>query len=481
MGRFIVYGGSCIGIVIIIFILFSNQQAAIKELQYELQQSISKQEGVIQKTRDELLRVLSINAGPAGNSANVTMRQAAAGQRALDLGMKAMEAGNTDQAILFFINGVNHDPSRMELIRALANAALNSTNHDIIDRVIGILELVIIQIPADDISETLNYIARLKDINITPLQKISSEEAKKRWDEINAEYSPEKIWQHSELISLGLSDIESLEQEIEQAQIDIDNDLFKRILKESEQLSKQLKVIQLTLPIYTHVESCVAQLSDAIAVDNPDQALISSLYMSGQNMLSQIWGQLQYLPISMQDAFKKLPNKLYELEFIYQKKIWYPILTSEIENMKAIINYKSYNYTTKINNIIAIQEKLMATMNLITSQELKDQFLIGMKEVTTALKDLTVKRHSAYQRWTLVQLNGFLTQWNDKLRVSDETAMEIYDTYRIAEIDENLLIPEVRRMFEHVMTCMIEKLGAKEGAALEYRQATSEKKRLEEF
>ena len=238
----------------------TQAQASLSELQTAAFQSASAQQRTaIESARDDMLKCLAKDAGAAGSSANVAAKQAAAGQRALELGVKEIESGNTEKAMLLFINGINHDPSRLELIRALADAAFTTDNGDIAERAIGVLELATIQVSPDDMPETLNQIARLRDkFAPSTVKTVSPEEALKQWQEIKDVYLPESIWLDSRLVGEGLSEIEFLGQQIDVSRTDGQDDRFASVLNECLELSASLQSKRPANPIFRNLSaSCI--------------------------------------------------------------------------------------------------------------------------------------------------------------------------------------------------------------------------------
>ncbi len=447
-----------------------------------LQSASDIQRTTIDRARDDLLKCLAKDSGPAGSSANVASRQAAAGQRAVELGAKALEAGNNDEAVLLFINGINHDPSRLELIRALADAARSSTNVDIAERAIGVLELATIQVAPDDMPETLNHIASLRGIFApSPVQRLRPEEALQQWHEINAQFSPEAIWRDENLVGVGLSEIEFLGQQIDASRIGGQDDRFDTVLNDCLELSARLQSIQTALPLYIHVSNCIAQMSAALNTDAPDPALISSLSASAQALIAQIWGQMPHLPVPMRSAFNELPALIHDVEVVFQQKTSAPILARAIENMRRAVNNKSGSYTERINRISAALESAAADADLITARDLRNEFFKEAKMVRDALLALELDRRSAYQRWALGCLNGFMNDWNRDKFTTNDNAKKFFARHQIATIDETLIIPEVARILARVMVCMTGELDAKSGSTTEYELAAAAKKRLEDF
>lgn len=461
----------------------TQAQASLSELQTAAFQSASAQQRTaIESARDDMLKCLAKDAGAAGSSANVAAKQAAAGQRALELGVKEIESGNTEKAILLFINGINHDPSRLELIRALADAAFTTDNGDIAERAIGVLELATIQVSPDDMPETLNQIARLRDkFAPSTVKTVSPEEALKQWQEIKDVYLPESIWLDSRLVGEGLSEIEFLGQQIDVSRTDGQDDRFASVLNECLELSASLQTVQTALPLFLHITNCISQMSAALNTATPDTALVSSLSASAQSLLAQIWGQMPHLPASMRSAFNKLPGQIHDKEVAFQQKASTPIHARAIEIIKRAEGNRAGTLTDRINRISSALDMAATNADLITARELRNDFFKEARAVRDSLLKLELERRYAYQRWALERVNGFMNDWNRQKIVNNDDAKKMFSKHQIAMIDETLIIPEVARILARVMACMTGELGAKDGSKAEFDFAASAKKRLEDF
>ncbi len=466
-----------------ILALIAQTRASLLESQAtSLKHASDSQTTAIENAKNDLITRLAADAAPAGNSAGVHSKQAAAGDRALALGKKALEDGKTEQAILLFINGINHNPGRFELVRALADAASNTSNPELAEHAIGVLEMATMRVAPDDIPETLNQIARLKEkhapgkpVLLTP------EEALKQWEEIQAEYSPDKVWENNVLINQGLSAIEFLGQHMDISMVDGNDERFDNIMRECLELSARLQAVQSSLPIYVHIAKCVEQMREALNAHTPDATLMASISASAQGVLSQAWGQMQNLPEPMRAAFNQLPAQINQAQEEFQNKTSIPILEKVRATLDEAVNNPYGSFTERINRIATALDEATAEVDLITSRELRNEFFKKAKEARNVLLGLELGRRAAYQRWALEKLNGFMREWNGSMYQSAASAKDLFQAYQIVSIDETLLTPEVARMFARVMSCMTGKLGAKGGSDIEYDLASSYKKRLEGF
>lgn len=421
---------------------------------------------------------------PTGSSAPVVAKQAAAGQRALELGGKALEAGQPDEALLYFINGMNHDPSRMELVRGLADSALKSGSIELTERALGILELATFQVAPDDVSAVLDRMAELRATSAPlPIPKLSPEEAAEEFEEMPDTYHPDTIWENENKIAEGLSEIDFFLRIIEVSRLDFDADRFSAIIGEADALARSLRQIQEGLHFYRHLAACVAEMDAMVREDSPDAARFASVSASAQGTLSQIWGGLAPLPKAMQDGFRSFPARMSEIEEQFRDKISTPHYDHALASIETAASDDSGNFTTRIQRISDALDEAAREGEKIASGEKRGRLLKEIRNARDLLMKLEIDRRAAYQRWSLIRLNGFMLDWNNLAitRKNSSRAKQFFRKQEIARIDESLLVPEAGRIFGRVISIMIGQLNAVEGSEIEYRMAVTGKKKLEEF
>jgi len=436
----------------------------------------------VDSVRVDILKCLAKDAAPAGNSVAVGSRQAAAGQRALELGSKALASGQTDVAMLYFINGLNHDPSRMELVQRLADAALQGGSVELADRAVGVLELATMQVAPDDMSAVLGRIAEIRaKIAPPPVPKLSPDEAVKRVEELSQAYAPERTWNESERIAEGLSALDQLEETIEVSRADIDDPGYSAVIARCDALGDALRRIQAAQPLYQHVISCVALLRATAAEDSPDVARFASVSASAQSVLSQMWGGWDGLPKGMQAALGACPDQIRRAEASMQEKLSAAPNRRATAIIEGALANRSGSRTDQIRRISGAVESAAREAESIVTSGLKFKLLDLIKKARERQADLDIERRAAYQEWALERLNGFMADWNSRKSVSDEEAKGFFSKREIEKIDETLLVPEVARVLGRVMSCMTGELNAKDGSATEYQMASAKKKRMEDF
>lgn len=434
------------------------------------------------ETREGIYRVLAKDASPVGNNAAVGSKQAAAGQRALDLGKQALAAGETDKALLYFINGVNHDPGRMDLVQSLANAALQSRDLALCERAVGILELATLQISPDDMSTVLNFTDKLRAKGTPPPpRQISPEDAANRLQELHASYDPNLIWSDASKVASGISEIEFIQQVIDVSRADNTDDRYFMAIQKSSEFSTSLQRLQGSLFLYQHVSTCLEQMNSIVQAADPDVVLFTSVSASAQAVLAQIWGGINSLPEAMQKKLYSFPEQMKTIEEDLKLKISTGPYLKTVSILSQARSSQKGSITDRIFHVTDAMEKVAIEAEAIASNKLRIQYFEEIKKTKEHLVHLELDRRAAYQQWALQCANAFMTEWNDYKVGTNKRAKSLFHKYSISEIDETLLVPEVSRVVGRVMTCVTGELDSKGGAEIEFQMGASKKKRLEDF
>lgn len=431
---------------------------------------------------EDIVQILAKDAAPAGNSIVVGAKQTAAGQRALDLGKKSLKTGQIDKAMLYFINGVNHDPSRMELVQCLAETALKSGSKELEDRASGILELATMQVAPDDMSILLDRIAELRAKTAQiPAPKLSPTEANKKIQELSAMYAPNLAWKDSAKVDAGLSEIEFFQQMIDISRRDSNDNNYSAAVKKSAELAINLQRIQGSIPLFQYVSKCVVQMKAIAEADAPDLARFSSVNASAQGVLAQIWGGMDGLPPEMQRDINATPAFMRMLEEKLQENTSMASYTGCLAKLTKAETDQAGLFTDRIQRLVEAMEYVATQVDFITSMKLRLNLFERIKKSRKILAELELNRRSAYQEWALTCVNGFMKEWNMRTIGTDKLAQGLFHNHQVAMIDETILVPEVARVLNRVMTCITGELDAKLGSEAEYQMAARPKMRLEDF
>ena len=436
----------------------------------------------VNSSHEELVVMLAKDAPGAGASSAVGTRQSAAGQRALVLGQAAFESGDHEKALLFYINGLNHDPSRGELIDRVVDIAMMIAPSELAERALGVLELATLQVAPDDLDALLEKISSLRTRLAPPAaERLSPEQAAAEIQKISDQYNPDAIWKDPEQLAAGNAQIEFMQQLLEEALVSEQAEAYSAAIDKSQELSERINNIQSVYPLYQHASACLSQMVEVAASANPDKSRFAALNASAHATLSQVWGATGGLPDSMKSEIEALPMQLDAAEKQLQEKVSKPFYAKAVDDLKSARDDQSGTITARMRRLINATESAATQIENITDQSMRMQLFDFIKKGREAIAALELERRKAYQLKSLASLKGFLDGWNSNKSVSNKEAWALFYKHNIPQIDETLLVPEVSRVLNRVITLMAGEMNAADGSWAEHEMASGKKNRLDDL
>ena len=432
--------------------------------------------------RVEMTKIMARDSGSPGNSATVNSHHVAAGSRALELGITAQDSNEIEKAALYFVNGINHDPSNMELIEALASAAKASGISYLRTRSIGILELATMQVTPDQMNRVLFLIDELRELSEpVELTNLSVGQLSEKWTSIGKEFNPERIWNNAERVNDGLAEIEYF---ISDCEIFLDENNSAVMKKQTKELEDSLTLVLVNLSAYSYTNSCVEQMeaiSEMALVSNPEkEEQYKSLLISANSSLPQIWGNTPKLPETMRKKIEAFPLRISRSLLAFQKK------TSQ-ENYDSIKNslikakeFKSgeKRISTRINRIKDSIQEAKFGMQKISYQPFAKEILVEINNSSKKIVDLDIDRRTKYQAWVIDICKKFWIWHGKEILFDDEDALKFFEDLGIAKIDERLLVPEVSSLLGRVVQEIVKEEEKKQGHKIQRYMASALKRSL---
>mgnify|MGYP003590532323 CR=1 FL=1 len=436
----------------------------------------------VNSSHEDLVAMLAKDASGAGASSAVGTRQSAAGQRALVLGQAAFASGDHEKALLYYINGLNHDPSRGELIDRVVDVAMMIAPSELAERALGVLELATLQVAPDDLDALLEKIASLRTRLAPPAaERLSPEQAVAEIQKISDQYNPDAIWKDPEQLAAGNAQIEFMQQLLEETLVSEQAAAYSDAINKSQELLERIQNIQSVYPLYHHVTACLSQMVEVAASANPDKSRFAALSASAQATLSQVWGATGSLPDSMKSEIEALPMRLDASEKQLQEKVSKPVFAKAVEDLKNARDDQSGTITARMRRLINATESAATQIEYITDQSMRMQLFDFIKKGRDAIAALELERRKAYQLKSLASLKGFLDGWNSNKSISNKEAWALFYKHNIPQIDETLLVPEVSRVLNRVITLMVGELNGSDGSWAEHQMASGKKNRLDDL
>jgi hypothetical protein len=426
--------------------------------------------GTLAELKEDIVRLMSNTRNPQ------------AAQAALDLGMKALQSGPTDKALLYLVNAVNHDPKNMTLLKNMADIALMAAKEDLIERAVSVLELATVHVEPENLEELLNIIASLRaipqkeeELNLSPEQLLITA------SEIVNDYKPERVWRNAEMVAAAIEQAATCERNLKILYGHGQDQSISRARGELLSLMEQLKLVQEIMPVYDRLDACVREMKGIVDNRSLDEPLFMTLANSATVDLSGIAGVLDRLPQTMRNELAAVPGKLKELEDVFLERLSEASYSRSVEGIRRSMGEAGGSYTQRIKRIADTIGEAQAQLLSLRSERLSRQLAEEIQKAREELRRLEVDREAKYQEWAVTNAHGFLAEWNKRTITTDNFAKELFAKYEISKIDERLLIPEASRLVQHVVGLVTAELNAVDGAEIEYKMATDKKKRLEDF
>ena len=475
-----------------------NHAEALNSLRADLSADIKSHVQPVQALLAEklarLTQELAEGATPAGSSANVDVRRRAAGERAVELGQKALEAGDAEAAVLYLVNGANHNPAEIQVLESLASAARSSERADLIDRATAVLELSALQVAPDRIVEVLGLIGQLNAIPrkaTAELPTLTPEQAKSEADGMLARHDPQFLWDNQESLSLAAADLASLAMTVEASQGASADPRYGQAL---ESILGRKRIVDRLLAVkdeFEHVSRCLALMWQEVGRDAPDSEVFASVSASAQSVIAQLWGVAKELPEVGQESLRRLAKDCAGAEHALKEKLSVGPLedlrqkAAGMKSARATLEAQLAAGTGTITPCLAehglVMEYFGTHMDRLLTLESRDHALSSLREVRSSAVELEGLRRLKYNQWAMGCVNGFMAEWNRHNIVTDGEAKAMFQRHNVAQIDEMLITHEVSRVLARVMTCMAGELPAADASQVEYEMASGQKRVLEDF
>jgi len=202
--------------------------------------------------------------------------------QAFEAGQAALASGQSDRARLFLLNAVNQDPSDPRYISAYAESILHDADvsSEELDRARNVLELVVYQVPAEQVDPTLTLIDRISKAYENSLSDTASAKSSVSThgpDTTTAAIELARlkavepaIWTDDDKLSAQVDALQSLESDVADEQVGSPaNDLQVQVRAELV----RWKSIQIVKAQCEYVDACLAKLDGGSVEPTSDMAV----------------------------------------------------------------------------------------------------------------------------------------------------------------------------------------------------------------
>lgn len=443
-------------------------------------------------TQNELAQIVSCKEKLADPTKNEL-----AADRAFEEGTKLLNAGKFDEAKIYFVNAINHDPNEInyykKLFETMKKMKLDSED---LAELKTVFELGIYRVDSRNIKELNENI--LPEIERQITEKIAANE------------KAESAAESSETVDIKkeLSDLEKGELS------------FARLLKKLDKEKIEERLTQLAAmkenaesndALDAACEKTKILLQYAIIIDTVDQYLetsedllnkndekffpsIESILQNAKVTLSQAWAiDFDKLNDGKSDPLAEINKYAQQIDDkikLFGKKKSEPVMRkirqlaeqTKLEDKKIREDKSIENPNTMLlNNLQKEINEIPKLLSAIYDDELRGKVEEHIRLTTTYIRNIEKNRLKAYQHWAAKEILAAINIYNDSRNNDNaKTAARILEP-----IDVKLLIPEISTMYSKALEQFLgefstvagwdDKRDMQAGIALSY------KKPLEDF
>ncbi|MBO4710832.1 hypothetical protein J5681_02810 [bacterium] len=412
-------------------------------------------------TQNELAQIVSCKEKLSDPTKNEL-----AADRAFEEGTKLLSAGKFDEAKIYFVNAINHDPNEInyykKLFETMKKMKLDSED---LAELKTIFELGIYRVDS----------AHIKDLNENIIPEIE-----KRINEKNiASEKAESAAESSEPVNIKkeLSDLEKGELSFSKLLKSKETKKSKKIedrltqlaamkeYAESNELDAEFEKTKTLLQYAIILETVDKYLSTSEALLNRNDEKffpsIESVLQNAKVTLSQAWNiDLDSLKegdsdpaVVINDYAKQIDDKIK----LFSRKKSEPVMKKirqlveqvDPENKKILDNQSIPNPRTVVLNNYqkARMEISKLSPAVYGDEESRDKVEEYIRNLTTSIQNAEKVRLKAYQKWATLQIQTALEVY--KADSSDASALA--GCGYLVQIDAQLLIPEVSALYSSVL------------------------------
>ena len=442
-------------------------------------------------TQNELAQIVSCKEKLADPTKNEL-----AADRAFEEGTKLLSAGKFDEAKIYFVNAINHDPNEInyykKLFETMKKMKLDSED---LAELKTIFELGIYRVDS-------GYIKELNE-NILP-------EIERRINEKNiASEKAESAAESSETVDIKkeLSDLEKGELSFARLLKNLDREKIEERLTQLAAMKENAESNE----VDATYEKTKTLLQYAIIIETVDQYLetsetllnkndekffpsIESILQNAKVTLSQAWAiDFDKLNDGKSDPLAKINKYAQEIDEkikIFGKKKSEPIVRKirqllehgNSENKKILEDKSIQNpLTMLLNNFQKAIGEISKLRPAIYDDESRDEVEKRILHITKIIQNTEKERVKAYQKWAANEILTAINIYNGSR--SNDTAKAA--ARKLEAIDVKLLIPEISAMYSRALQQFLGEFTTMavwdDQRDMEARIALSDKKSLEDF
>ncbi len=445
---------------------------------------LRKQVSDIQRVHDDLATKVedkTVVAFPELNremSENIENRAFA--ETAFELAREKIKDEKFDEARLYFLNAINHDPSNIKYVSELVALSKDKFVHDyqVLEQTNAVVELSLFQLAPHSIATAIEYQAELellqKDIAYADTSAVSPEEV---------------LAKYTELVSaVSLNDISTNVEELEERYTSLEEILNLTDSTDQYQSLRQLITEELESVTGTHKVAEIAETANRYLdlleteKDYASQAA-SARFLAASRAMSLFWEyDLSGLPATLATMVNtEIPSRITASQAKIQEAKSLPVYTEAIAKIQETLSDESGLNQEKIERYVATIESVVALLPDIIYSVHLSHLQGNLKILNDRIVAFKRQQYVDYQVWASEVIEETTKTAKNEIHFSSDDAKRIFSQYKLASIDLRLLSPEASPIYQKILQKIIGKLSGPDAFQIHRRTITADKKRLENF
>lgn len=398
-------------------------------------------------------------------------------------GNAAIQAGRWDLGQLYFMNAVTNAPRHVGHLKSFTSAVLENGNAPLeaLERLSSVLQLAAYQVDSGDVPQVLDLVQKVENSRRKSQETPANGEGKGEQTDLDHEWEQLSrvdpvIWNDPTQLAAHLKALEDFVSDLddqEESEMALKSKAAMELVRWSE-IAQAVKQC-------AYIENCLSQLRDD--KDLSSQRAVA-IIQAAENSLPALWGVgLSSLPEDLKKKIDSFPERIQTfVEKIGEARSATLLgrIRKELAGDQSGIHGKTWQA------ICADMEKRLKNSQILAAQlssaksAEEAQNLISTK--SDELRHCRNKQYVAYQHYVVQLCNTTFKEYMKyNTGLSEKDAVGLFAKYKLAEVDQALLSPEVSRLYNDIVVKLTGEMGPEKLVKTETEMSITSKKKLEDF
>jgi hypothetical protein len=414
-----------------------------------------------------------------------------ASRRALELAAEAQAAGRHEQAMIYHVSALTHDPGDAKLLKACAEFVFSVKATDaMIAQLRAVTQVVMYQIPPEDLPQALEILAKCEKATVDTVAVVEPLQ-----DKPNTVIEEQLALVLNTPIDELVSDTTRLRERVEALETiaeslqdtpSIEKDLEGRVnatLKLAEQTLTAASIASLLDQYFKNLDATV----------ETDTVKSLSIVQTAEAAVAQFWSlDLPMLPKSLQERINAYPIRLKKSVDKIAEVRSAPYLAEinkqaerAASSARPSGNSPRIGVSGPIQTLSTVYEDCFAQAQRAHSQIVSDAARNQAEAILVSIRDRAVKvrkeQFDAYQKWVVGRIKAAFEEHHKEWWTTNDAIKKRFHDHDVVQIDQSSLSPETARVFNDVIGKFLAGLPADQVVAVEHEMSTVEKMKVENF